>query len=202
MLLYVNTDTLKSTGWEGYDLLVNSNPTDITQTSAKKFEIENWIGDQKISYSYSGNELEIAVPIALFKLRNNQLTFSFHWVDNSQKLLDINEFFINGESAPDRRFDYLFSVENVTSAAKSTNNQLKFYPNPAKNKVKLQWPVQGRNLVMISIFNLTGIQLYSELISEQDGSKIIDLKGYPNGLFEIQVLSDSNRMKGKLVVVN
>jgi len=52
------------------------------------------------------------VPIALFKLRNNQLIFSFHWSDNCQKLLDINEFFINGDSAPDRRFDYVFSTGN------------------------------------------------------------------------------------------
>ncbi|MDP2058814.1 MAG: hypothetical protein Q8J97_03675, partial [Flavobacteriaceae bacterium] len=109
MLLYLNTDTVKTTGWEGYDLLVNSSPTDKAQTSVKKFENGNWTGDQKISYSYSGNELEIAVPISFFKLKKEALFFSFHWSDNSQKLLDINEFFINGESAPDRRFDYLFS---------------------------------------------------------------------------------------------
>lgn len=112
MMLYLNTDTVKSTGWEGYDLLINSSPTDKAQTSVKKFKNGNWTGDQKINYSYSGNELELAVPIALFKIRNNQLIFSFHWSDNSQKLPDINEFFINGESAPDRRFDYIFSTGN------------------------------------------------------------------------------------------
>jgi hypothetical protein len=110
MLLYLNTDTLKSTGWEGYDLLINSGPIDKFQTSVKKFVNGKWTGDQKIRYSYLGNELEIAVPITLFKVKNDQLNFTFHWSDNSQKLLDINEFFINGESAPDRRFDYLFSA--------------------------------------------------------------------------------------------
>ncbi len=113
MLLYINADTSKTTGWEGYDLMVNSNPADKTQTSVKKFKSGSWTGYQKINYFYAGNELEMAVPISLFKLRNKQPIFSFHWVDNSQKLLDISEFFINGESAPDRRFDYLFSTGNV-----------------------------------------------------------------------------------------
>ena len=70
MMLYLNTDTVKTTGWEGYDLLVNSSPTGKDQTSVKKFENGNWTGNQKINYSYSGNELEIAVPITLFTVRN------------------------------------------------------------------------------------------------------------------------------------
>jgi len=111
MLLYLDTDTIKSTGWEGYNLLVNSNPAGSTQTSVLEFENGIWNGNQLINYSYAGNELEMAVPISFFKIINHQLTFSFHWTDNSQKLLDINEFFINGDSAPDRRFNYLFSSE-------------------------------------------------------------------------------------------
>ena len=120
MLLYLNTDNLKTTGWEGYDFLVNNSPNSATQTSIKKFENGNWTGDQKINYAYAGNELEIAVPIANFNISNNKLTFSFHWTDNNQKLLDINEFFINGDSAPDRRFDYLFATESPTSVSNSS----------------------------------------------------------------------------------
>ncbi len=111
MLLYLNTDTLKSTGWEGYDILVNSNSSGSTQTSLKQFEHGNWNGGQKVEYSHAGNELEIAVPVSFFNVRNKKLTFSFHWTDNSQKLLDINEFFISGDSAPDRRFNYLFTAK-------------------------------------------------------------------------------------------
>ncbi len=112
MLLYLNTDTLKTTGWEGYDLLVNSSPFNSKQTSIKVFENGKWTGKQQVNYAYSGNEMEIAIPLKYFKVRNNQLAFSFHWADNSQKLFDINEFFIHGDSAPDRRFDYLYSSDN------------------------------------------------------------------------------------------
>jgi hypothetical protein len=111
MLLYLNTDTLKTTGWEGYDILVNAQPADKTHTTLKHFENGNWTGSQKINYSYNGNEIEIAVPVTLFKLRNNLVTFSFHWSDNSQNLMDISDFFINGDSAPDRRFDYFYTTK-------------------------------------------------------------------------------------------
>ena len=110
MLLYLNTDTSKTTGWEGYDLLINSERINKTQTSLKYFDHGNWTGNAKIKYAFSGNELELSVPIPLIKRKNKQLVFSFHWSDNCQKLLDINEFFIHGDSAPDRRFDYLFTA--------------------------------------------------------------------------------------------
>lgn len=108
MLLYINTDCLKKTGWEGYDLLVNHNPINLSRTQIKRFEKGAWSKGDEISYSYANNEIEIAVPISYFNVIDNKLIFSFKWVDNSQKLLDIREFFINGDSAPDRRFDYYF----------------------------------------------------------------------------------------------
>ncbi len=113
MMLYLNTDTLKSTGWEGYDLLVNNNPTSSIESNIKQFTNGNWVEINKISYCYFTNELEIAVPLRYFKVKNNELNFSFHWTDNNQKLLDITEFFIHGESAPDRRFDYFFTTNLI-----------------------------------------------------------------------------------------
>lgn len=110
LLLYLNTDTLKNTGWEGYDLLVNYNPASATQSTIHSFKKGKWVEKEKVNYSYSKNEMEIAVPISYFNMKKGVHNFSFHWSDNSQKLYDINEFFINGDSAPDRRFDYLFTL--------------------------------------------------------------------------------------------
>jgi hypothetical protein len=90
---------------------VNSSPAYKTKTSLQTFVNESWTGAHKINYSYSGNELELAIPCSNFKIKGNKPVFSFHWSDNCQKLLDITEFFISGDSAPDRRFDYLFATE-------------------------------------------------------------------------------------------
>ena len=108
MLLYINTDSSKETGWEGYNLLANHSPVSNNRTQIKKFEAGAWSKGETINYSYANNEIEIAIPISHFNVKNNELDFSFKWVDNSQKLLDISEFFISGDAAPDRRFDYYF----------------------------------------------------------------------------------------------
>jgi len=110
MLLYINRDTSKTTGWEGYDLLVNSETLNQSETAIKKFQNGNWTGDQSIKYACAGNELELAVPVSWLKNKKEELVFSFHWADNSLVLLDIHEFFVHGDSAPDRRFDYLYQA--------------------------------------------------------------------------------------------
>ena len=55
--------------------------------------------------------MEIAIPLALLSADNSSLTINFHWADNIQKWNDITEFFINGDSAPERRFDYHFTTQ-------------------------------------------------------------------------------------------
>jgi hypothetical protein len=111
MLLYVNIDTSKTTGWEGYDLLVNLDQKSASNTSIHTFNEGAWNFKSNTNYSYADNELEIAIPIFYFNTNGKSPVFSFHWTDNNQKLLDINEFFLSGDSAPDRRFDYLFKTE-------------------------------------------------------------------------------------------
>ena len=51
----------------------------------------------------------IAVKRTYLK-QESELSFDFHWVDNIQKLGDITEFFINGDSAPERRANYRFQT--------------------------------------------------------------------------------------------
>jgi hypothetical protein len=52
--------------------------------------------------------MEIAVERGLVGLHGNPLQFDFHWADNMQNTEDITEFAINGDSAPNRRFNYRF----------------------------------------------------------------------------------------------
>nr|MBA4167551.1 hypothetical protein [Chitinophagaceae bacterium] len=107
MLLYIDADRNKKTGWEGYDYVVNSTVADGAITTIKPLQNKNGKA-AKIKYKLTGNELMIAVPRASLKgIANNQ--FEFHWADNIQKTGDIKEFFINGDNAPERRFNYLFT---------------------------------------------------------------------------------------------
>ncbi len=55
--------------------------------------------------------MEIEVPLSAIKADEKDIDINFHWADNIQKLNDINEFFTNGDSAPERRFDYHYQTE-------------------------------------------------------------------------------------------
>jgi hypothetical protein len=198
MMLYINTDTLKSTGWEGYDLLVNHNPVSTTQTTLKRFIGGTWGDENKINYAYAGNEIEIAVPVSWFKVANNQLVFSFHWSDNSQKLLDINEFFVNGDSAPDRRFDYLYVYENPNSVNILDYNKFYFYPNPAQNLLTLNFGI-GDSYIIRFYDMASNLKIEKSM----DGtSQQIDISSLAKGIYVIEAKSKYGiSLVRKLVVI-
>lgn len=106
MCLYLNTDQNYSTGWEGYDFLVNEEVLDAQKTTIKSFAKGKWKKVGEVNYRYQGKELMLAIQKSV--LGENELAFDFHWADNIQHAMDINEFFINGDSAPERRSNYRF----------------------------------------------------------------------------------------------
>lgn len=105
MLLYIDSDCNKQTGWEGYDFIVNLDVISANKTTLKHYANGNWEAAANCTYKVTTNEMEIAVPANQLKT-GAKPQFYFHWTDNVQKLNDINEFFINGESAPERRYNY------------------------------------------------------------------------------------------------
>ena len=110
MMLYVDSDRDKRTGWEGYDFVVNMEVLSPEQTTLKQRTDTGWETVERCDYRRSGCELELAIPRRALWLSDGKPNFYFHWVDNIQKLDDINEFFVNGESAPERRYNYHYQA--------------------------------------------------------------------------------------------
>ncbi len=112
MLLFINSDQDHNTGWEGYDYLVNLDVIDPNTTTLKaKTSGWNWTTvNSNISYRVSGNRMELSIPRADIQQDSGDhvVALDFHWADNMQKVNDIIEFSISGDSAPDRRFDYRY----------------------------------------------------------------------------------------------
>jgi len=113
MLLFIDADRMKGTGWEGYDYVVNSRVVSSTLTTIKKWDGTAWTNEITVPYRVVGNEMELCFPRELLMQGNHAPEFYFHWADNPQHLNDISSFFTDGESAPDRRFNYNFSTSNV-----------------------------------------------------------------------------------------
>ncbi len=110
MMLYIDADRDKSTGWEGYDLVVNMEVTSANTTTIKARKGDKWETVASCPFTVKGNEMEIAVPRSALSV-GDKPNFYFHWVDNIQAIDDITEFFKNGESAPERRYNYHYFAE-------------------------------------------------------------------------------------------
>jgi hypothetical protein len=110
MLLFVNSDRCNATGWEGYDYVINMGVTSSTQTTLKQWNGTAWGNSVAISYTVTGNQMELSIPRTSIAQSSEDPLFYFHWSDNPRQLNDITSFFTDGDSGPDRRFDYYFTT--------------------------------------------------------------------------------------------
>ena len=118
MVLFLDADQNHATGWEGYDYAVNLGgvgpaTTTLFQNTTTS-NAWNWTAVRNdIAYTASGNQLMLAVPRAALGLLREPVSFDFHWADNFQTN-DIADFGVDGDSAPDRRFNYRYVTTTNT----------------------------------------------------------------------------------------
>ena len=107
MMLFIDSDLDSSTGWEGYDFVVNRSVIDSNTTTLQKtIDGTTWTTVGTLDYSVVGNEMELAIPLDLIEQVGDRVSLYFHWADNVQSLDDISEFFLSGDSVSNRRFNY------------------------------------------------------------------------------------------------
>jgi hypothetical protein len=110
MLLLIDADNNPETGWYGYDYLINKTVYDEHTTSLMKYDPQSgrWEPEGKLSYRYKNNKLELAVSRKKIGLNSGSFTLDFHWCDNPVELKDPISLCTDGDSAPNRRFNYRF----------------------------------------------------------------------------------------------
>lgn len=110
MLLLLDMDQDASTGWLGYDYLVNLEVTDETTTSIHRWNEGSWHIVGRATYQVSGNGIELALSRGMIGESGSAIAFDFHWADNIQSFGGIAELACDGDSAPNRRWNYRFEV--------------------------------------------------------------------------------------------
>ena len=112
MLLLIDADNNPQTGWYGYDFVVNKSVKNDNTTTIMRYDSTQkaspWVEVADLKFSYSANELEISIPRKLLGLTGNLFTFDFKWSDNPAELKDPISFCTNGDTAPNRRFNYRY----------------------------------------------------------------------------------------------
>jgi hypothetical protein len=110
MLLLIDTDQDPSTGWYGYDYLVNGQIADGPKSLLQKYDQlkDEWLDQNSIEFAYSNNQLELILPRNQIGLEGEKLTFDFKWSDNPNGLEDPISMCTGGDTAPNRRFNYRY----------------------------------------------------------------------------------------------
>jgi hypothetical protein len=108
MMLYLNTDGNYKSGWLGYDFIINrSNVTAKTTTIEKNaWGKYAWDNPTVIPYVVKGNQLELSVPRSVLGIKQLPAFIDFKWADNIQQTGDATDFSLNGDVAPDDRFNF------------------------------------------------------------------------------------------------
>ncbi|WP_222852218.1 hypothetical protein [Olivibacter sp. SDN3] len=113
MMLFIDVDRDKSTGWNGYDILVNR-----TSPKRKKAFVEKnidgrweWESVAEVAYAVRDNQLELAIDKEVLDLGRGAIDIEFKWNDNMQEQGNIMDFYVNGDTAPGGRFNFVYTTK-------------------------------------------------------------------------------------------
>lgn len=110
MLLLIDADNNASTGWYGYDFIINKNVVDAQSTELMRYDTQSaeWKKVQTLPYCVKDNQLELAVSRKDLELLGDSFVFDFKWADNPADLKDPISLCTDGDAAPNRRFNYRY----------------------------------------------------------------------------------------------
>ena len=114
MILLIDKDQNRTTGWEGYDLAINWNSVSESDSMCAKWMDGKWKTEGKVAIGYRGKHLEVSVPNGFFA-RDPGRGFDFKWIDNV-RLKSVESLFLEGDAAPDRRFNFRYPPGRTNKA--------------------------------------------------------------------------------------
>lgn len=101
MTLWLDTDRSHSTGWMGYDFRV------IGGKSLQHFNNGKWTTIKQVKYQLVGSEMMVTIPKAAINYSKQPLDLEFKWSDNMQDESNPLDWYINGDTAPGGRFNFI-----------------------------------------------------------------------------------------------
>lgn len=191
MRLFIDIDRDKSTGWEGYDFILNRNsPGDkIIVEKSKSGWTWNKVGEA--TYNINKNKLTLQIPRTTLGLVEKQpLNFEFKWSDNMQEDGNIMDFYVNGDAAPGGRFNFVYQSNDKITQANNRNYprnlSLQLYPNPADNELYAELPVTPGHPVSFNVVDMSGNEIMRNKTFSEKVNRI-NTSGLKEGVYILKV---------------
>ncbi len=115
MNLYINADNDASTGWEGFDYIINRSRTD-KAVSVEKFVDGKWAFASVGQAEYVLGESSMTIKVqktALGLSAGKATSLTFKWADNADVRGDVMRFMELGDTAPNDRFVFAYTASTV-----------------------------------------------------------------------------------------
>ena len=109
-IIVCSADFDSATGWLGYDYVVNFAVPSDTETIVHAWRDGAWEQLGTAEYRVDGNRIEIAFARDLVGAIAKPPAFDFHWADNIETFTNVSELGVNGDSAPNRRWNYRYAT--------------------------------------------------------------------------------------------
>jgi hypothetical protein len=108
MLLFIDADRDPKTGWLGYDLVANRKVVDASKTLVERNEGGRyaWGSAVEVPFRVAGNEIELSIPRALLGKGPRPAAIDFKWADHIEQSGEWSDFTLNGDVAPNDRYNY------------------------------------------------------------------------------------------------
>ncbi|WP_337176404.1 hypothetical protein [Paludisphaera sp.] len=109
MVLLLDIDADPTTGWRGYDVVVNAGLPEDGMATVERLKADGTREptEAAAAIAFDDNELELAVPRGVLNaMHRRRVVFDFKWVDNVPIGGDASAFTLHGDAAPNDRFNY------------------------------------------------------------------------------------------------
>jgi hypothetical protein len=106
MLLLLDLDASTRTGWLGYDFVLNRAAPGSVERHAGGGDGFAWTNAGTVEWRVAGDGLELSLPWSVLGLSTPPDQLDFKWADNCIAAGDWTDFTLNGDAAPNDRFNY------------------------------------------------------------------------------------------------
>jgi hypothetical protein len=114
MLLFLDLDVSTRTGWLGYDVVLNrAAPGSVERHAVGAGSGFAWTNAGTAEWRLAEDGLELSLPWSALGLSAPPNQFDFKWADNCITAGDWTDFTLNGDAAPNDRFNYRAVLREV-----------------------------------------------------------------------------------------
>jgi hypothetical protein len=192
MMLYINADRDYSTGWEGYDYMVTNDSVRGTSTLLKNAGHYTWTKVMDLPRLMTDSEMCISVPRSAIGMSVPK-DIDFKWADNTPPSPDILDFYLDGDVAPNGRFNYCYRGSVAGTGVETvavTGSSLKAARHG--DAIGVSYYATTSCGATVQIYNLLGSLIASQQVNLNAGDNTFTLDIAQHGLI-VRVITDEGK---------